>query len=348
MAATILITGATGLVGFRILLAALAAGHNVRYTVRNDPQTVSSNPAVKSLAPSDRLSAVVIPDFTAEGAFDPALDGVTHIIHAGSPVPVPTYDPSPQVYEPTVKIASNLLASALKTPSLQRVVITSSYVVNLGLPVPPTAATYDITPAVPSAATRVPLPSPFPEVFSGVLEAYILAKMVELDNSDKLIQTRSPHFTIAHVIPGYIFGRNEPALDAGMMQAQNSSNNFLMMGMVGGELPFPIHGGFVHLDDVADIHMRVAFPPEPAEAADGIADFGVATPVDYATIFDIVERAFPKAVAAGVFKRGKVPTLSVEYASNVRELLGRELKSFESAVVDVAGQYLEKLGMEKA
>lgn len=105
MAATFLITGASGLIGFRVLLAALAAGHNVRYTVRSDKKAkvVSSNPAVKKLGltTGDRLSPVVIPDFTAHGAFDAALDGVTHIIHAGSPVPVPTFDPTTQVYEPT-------------------------------------------------------------------------------------------------------------------------------------------------------------------------------------------------------------------------------------------------------
>lgn len=105
MAATLLITGASGLIGFRILLAALAAGHNVRYTVRSDEKAkvVSSNPAVKKLGitGSDRLTPVVIPDLTVDGAFDSAVEGVTHIIHAGSPVPVPTFDPTTQVYEPT-------------------------------------------------------------------------------------------------------------------------------------------------------------------------------------------------------------------------------------------------------
>lgn len=108
MAATFLITGASGLIGFRILLAVLAAGHRVRYTVRSEEkaQIVKSNPAVQKLgiATDDRLSAVVIPDFTVEGAFDAALEGVTHVIHAGSPVPMPTFDPRTQVFEPTLVI----------------------------------------------------------------------------------------------------------------------------------------------------------------------------------------------------------------------------------------------------
>ncbi|KAI1496397.1 hypothetical protein F5X99DRAFT_400638 [Biscogniauxia marginata] len=120
----------------------------------------------------------------------------------------------------------------------------------------------------------------------------------------------------------------------------------MMMGMLGAELPMPIHGGFAHIDDVADLHLRVAFLNPKADEP---KDFGISTKVDYATIFDYVEKAFPKAVAAGVFKRGTVPTLPVEYdSSDSEKLLGRKLRSFESAVVDVASQYLEKLGVEKA
>lgn len=230
-----------------------------------------------------------------------------------------------------------LLSSALKTPSVQRVIITSSIVSNLGLAPPPTTVT---------ASTRAPLPSPVSTTFGDVFEGYITGKMVELHDTDTFIKINNPHFTISHVIPGYVFGCNELALDSVMMQTQNSSNNFLMMGMTGNELPFPIHGGFVHIDDLADLHLRVLFLEPESNVTE---DFGVAEKVDYGTIFDHVEKAFPKAVEAGFFKRGKVPTLPINYgSSDVEKLLGRKLKSFNSAVVEVAGQYLEKLGIEKA
>ncbi|KAI1463440.1 putative cinnamoyl-CoA reductase [Daldinia caldariorum] len=339
MAATILITGSTGLIGFSILLAALDAGHNVRYTVRSEEKAkvVSSNPAVQKRAPGERLSPVIIPDLAADGAFDSAVQGITHIIHAGSPVPVPTYDPNTQIYQPTVNISKGLLASALKAPSVKRVIITSSIVANLG-PVPP--------PATVSATTRVPLPNPIPSTFSNVFEAYVMGKIVELRNSDELVETQNPHFTVSHVVPGYVFGRNELVLDADMMHTQNSSNNFLMLGLQGGEPPFPVHGGFAHIDDVADAHLRVAFlDPKPDEPK----DFGIAAKVNYDNIFDYVARAFPKAVEEGIFKKGKIQTIPINYdSSDVEKLLGGKLRTFESAVVDVAAQYLEKLGKEKA
>lgn len=336
----ILITGATGLIGFRILLTALEAGYKVRYTARSEDKanTVSSNPAVQALSPGDCLSAAIIPNFAVDGAFDSAFKNITHVIHAGSPVPVPTYDPTTEVFQPTLRNTANILAAALQTPTVRRVIITSSIVGNLGLLPPPTVV---------SATTRMPLPDPLPQTYDDVFSAYITSKMVELHRTDEFVATRRPHFSVAHVVPGYVFGRNELALDAGMMQQQNSSNNYLLLGMLGGELPFPMHGGFVHIEDLAEIHLRVLFLENTSE---GPADYGVAVKVDYDTIFDHVEAAFPKAVADGVFKRGKVLTLNVEYDSSDTEKLlgGRKLKTFESAVVEVAAQYLEKLVKEKA
>ncbi|KAI0424128.1 putative cinnamoyl-CoA reductase [Xylaria sp. FL1042] len=332
MTALILITGATGLIGFRILLAALEAGHAVRYTARSEEKAlvVASNPSVRKLAPRDRLSPVIIPDLTVDGALDNALQDVTHVIHAGSPVPNSAYDPTTQVFQPTMKM----------TPSVQRVIITSSIVGNLPLGPP------QETPVAVSASTRVPLPNPPPSTFDNLYEAYVFEKIVELHNSDEFVKTNNPHFTVSHVAPAWVFGRNELALDADMMQTQNSSNNLVMMGMVGGEPPLPLHNAFVHVGDVADVHLKVAFlDPQ----ADGPKDFGIANKVDYGTLFDHVEKSFRDAVTAGVFKKGRINSQPIAYDSSAAEqLLGRKFKTFETAVVDVASQYLEKISREKA
>lgn len=229
-------------------------------------------------------------------------------------------------------MSAGLLRSALRSPSVRRVVITSSIVANLNPSPAPSAA-------VASASTRIPPPSPVPKTFGSAMEAYVVAKMVELRDTDQFTRTQSPHFTVSHIMPGHVFGRNELALDTGMMQTQNSSNNFLMVGLVGGTLPFPIHGSFAHIDDVAEIHLRVAL-----EEAYAGKDVGIGTRVDYASVFDHVKDKYPEAVEKGALKKGTIPTLPVEYDSGeAREILGK-LKSFEAAVSDVAAQYLELLG----
>ena len=335
-----LITGATGLIGFHALLAVLTAGYRVRYTARSDAKVtlVSSNPAIQKLSAGDRLSAVIIPDFTVDGAFDAALDGITHIIHVGSPVPLPTVDPVTDIFEPTTKISAGLLASALKSSTLQRIILTSSFVANLDLlPEPSVKAT---------AASRCSLPNSAPASFGSVYEAYVASKLAEINAADVFMATHRPSFSIARIFPGFTFGRNELALDAESMCQQNSTNNFLMMALTGVTVPFPIHTGFAHIADVADLYLRVAlYTPQPGPAQ----DFGIVSPVDYSLTFDYAAKAFPKACADGVFTRGQIPPLPVSYdASATEQMFGITFRSFESAVVDVAAQYLEILGKEKA
>lgn len=233
--------------------------------------------------------------------------------------------------ETRIKNTAGLLQSALQVPSVQRVVLTSSIVANLGLPTQPQTTTV-------SAATRVALPGPLPETFADVMEGYILGKLVEMQNTDNFAKTQKPHFKISYVTPGYVFGRNDLCLDSTMMNTQNSSNNFLMVGLLGGELPFPIHGAFAHIDDVAELHLRVALDEAYANK-----DVGIATKVDYSSIFDCIKDKYPEAVEAGVLKKGTVPTLPVDYDSSDANALLGGLRSFESAVADVASQYLELL-----
>ena len=342
MSTKILITGATGLIGFRVLLAALEAGYSVRFTARSEKkaEVVTSNPAVQNLTPGDRLTSILVPDYTAPGAFDAALKDITHVVHVGSPVPAPQYDPKTDVFDPTVKGVDGLLGSALKTPSVKRVLITSSIVANMApMPDPTVQAT---------ATSRFSLPGPPPDKFTDVFEAYILGKIVEINATDKWIEKHLPHFSVSHVIPGYVFGRNELCLTPEAIKAKNSSNGFLMLALTGGDVAFPIHGAYAHIDDVAEVHLKVTFlDPVAGEPK----DFGIATNIDYASAnaAELVAKKYPKAVEDGVFGKGNILTLPVDYDSSATEqALGLKLRSFDSAVLDVANQYLELLGKPKA
>jgi uncharacterized protein YbjT (DUF2867 family) len=93
----VFITGATGFVGFAVLLEALKANYRVRISVRRASQ-VEELKSHHLIAPfASKLEAVVVPDITAEGAFDAALEGVTYIEHVASPLPKPVYTPYPSV-----------------------------------------------------------------------------------------------------------------------------------------------------------------------------------------------------------------------------------------------------------
>ncbi|PLB50943.1 cinnamyl-alcohol dehydrogenase [Aspergillus steynii IBT 23096] len=333
----VLLTGATGYIGSRVLLEALRSGYHVRISARTPEkaQKVLSNPVIQSLSPGARLTSVVIPDITAQGAFDDALQDITYVIHVGSPVPVPSYDPMTDIYQPTVQGTSNLLSSALKHPSIKRILITSSIVANM-TPIP------DPNVRV-SAASRVPIPPP--TSLSSVFEGYILGKINEINNTDAFVASHSPHFSVAHVIPGYVYGPNVLYPGDNDALVKNSSNGLLIASVTGVAVPVPVHEGFVHIADLADIHLK-ALEYEPREG--GPRAFGACNFADYAATFDIVAKAYPKATAEGVFSKGSMPTLPAPYDSSETEReLGVRFRSFEEAVVDAAGQFLENLGRER-
>ncbi|KAE8394484.1 hypothetical protein BDV23DRAFT_190094 [Aspergillus alliaceus] len=340
MAPLVLLTGATGLVGFRVLLEALKSDYRIRFTARSEEkaQKILSNPAIQALAPGDRLSSIILTDTTVDNAFNAALQGVTYVIHVGSPVAVPGFHPLEQVWHPTVKGTSNLLTSALRVPTIKRIIITSSIVGNMP-PIPDPLTTI-------TAASRIYLPGPAPTSFSNLFEAYALSKIYEANETDAFVEKNKPHFTVARIMPGYVFGRNELALTADAVLNENSSNRYLMASITGKDINFPLHGGYVHIDDLAEVYIKV-LGLEPTPETPG--NFGACVNVDYTGIFDYVEKAFPKAVAEGVFKRGSLGTLPFSYdSSETEKTLGLKFRSFEDALLDTAKQYLEKLGKEFA
>ncbi|PWY77305.1 cinnamoyl-CoA reductase [Aspergillus sclerotioniger CBS 115572] len=336
MAPIILLTGATGLIGFRILIEILkSSAYDVRITTRSQEKadSILANSAIQSLSPGDRLSSIIIPDSTTPNAFDSALKDITYVIYAGSPVPVPGFDATTQIWTPSITGPANLLSTALKYPSIKRIVITSSIVGTLDpIPNPYITAT---------ATTRIHLPA-LPSAFTSIFEAYILAKITELNMTDSFMETKKPHFSVAHIIPGYVFGRDERIYDANTARNNRSSCGMLLRGFTGSGIPSHMHGGFVHIDDLAAVHMKVLeLEPTP----DTPTSFGACTVVDFSRVWEIIEKKFPKAVAEGIFECGSLHTLPIAYDSSETErILGIKLRPFEEAVSDVAMQYLGLMG----
>ncbi|KAB8076074.1 hypothetical protein BDV29DRAFT_155002 [Aspergillus leporis] len=132
MAPLVLITGATGLIGFRVLLDALNKVYNVHFTACSQKKRRKS----------------------FDGAFDVILQGVTYVLHVGNPVSVPDFNPVTQLSEPTLKGTANLHASALKVLEVKRIVITLS--TGASMPWPPDPPTKF------AASSRVHLQDPHP------------------------------------------------------------------------------------------------------------------------------------------------------------------------------------------
>ncbi|KAF2444992.1 aldehyde reductase [Karstenula rhodostoma CBS 690.94] len=119
---TILVTGVNGLIGSYIVGSLLKKGYHVRGAVR-DVEKSSWLLDHFNGTQDAKLDLVSVPDMTIEGCYDDVVKGTSGIIHVASPLS--GADP-----ESTIPIgisaALNALSAAAKTPSITRVVYTSS------------------------------------------------------------------------------------------------------------------------------------------------------------------------------------------------------------------------------
>ncbi|XP_074293904.1 phenylacetaldehyde reductase-like [Silene latifolia] len=65
-------------------------------------------------------------DLLEEGSFDAAISGCHAVFHTASPVIANIHDPQVDVLDPAIKGTPNVLASCTKSPSVTRVIMTSS------------------------------------------------------------------------------------------------------------------------------------------------------------------------------------------------------------------------------
>lgn len=83
----LLITGASGHLGFRTLVLALEGGYRARVTLRELEQVAIIEQA-PILAPYlDSIEYVMVPDITAPDAYTRAIENVDGVLHIASPIP---------------------------------------------------------------------------------------------------------------------------------------------------------------------------------------------------------------------------------------------------------------------
>ena len=82
----VLITGATGLLGFKVLVTALEAGYRARVALRDVNKAGKIQNAKSIQRHINKIEFVEVPIITAADAYIEAIRGVDFIIHCASPV----------------------------------------------------------------------------------------------------------------------------------------------------------------------------------------------------------------------------------------------------------------------
>lgn len=351
----VLITGATGFLGFLTLLELLQSGYRVRAAVRSETKIdkIRAHPLVKPLSQSpDSLSFVVIPDLTVPGAFDSAVEGANYVIHLAAPVPSfsggTTVDPA-QYDKYFVQDAVNatlgiLNSCATTTPagdSVKRVILTSSAVAVI--PFAYLAASPEADYSVKFGPdSRQPTPS---GPFGSEVEAYSAGKTAALNAAEHWIaseqqQGRRAGFDLVTVLSGWTFGRDELVRSAADLRV-SGTNSVLLGLLLGRKSEWPFNGNAVLAADVVRVHVLAL----STEARGGSQTFVTSTPIVWEDAVEVVRSEFAADVEAGRLSiDGKQPTQAIDFdGSKTEEVLGIKFAPFQEAVRQVAGQYLELL-----
>ena len=124
--ATVMVTGATGYVAGWLVKKLLDEGHAVHAAVR-DPNSEAKLRFLNDLATGAPGSIRYFKaDLLSPGSYAEAMAGCELVFHAASPFATAVEDPLKDLVEPAVLGTRNVLEQANRTPSVKRVVVTSS------------------------------------------------------------------------------------------------------------------------------------------------------------------------------------------------------------------------------
>ncbi|MCJ1278761.1 hypothetical protein MMC21_006579 [Puttea exsequens] len=332
----VLVTGATGFIGFRTLIETLKAGYHARAAVRNESGIEKIKAAESTQPYLSQLEFVLVPDILKEDAYYEAVKGVDYIIHLASPTTNPETMTSEESYDklliqPAVQGTMNMIKAAANfSPTTKRIVVTASIVSIIEFP-----EMFMETGKVFAEQSRAPSVS---GPFGGLFPAYGASKVAALNATEEYVRTQKPHFDINHVAPAFVIGKNELAnTRAEVLAGTNGAALGQLLGVAGGPTP----STSVFVNDIAVMHVRALDPKIPG----GELFLGVSEDSNtrWEDAFDIVKKHFPKAVEDGTFPlNGTNPTKRLIFDNKyTKRALGIKFASFEEQVRSVAGHYLE-------
>ena len=350
----VLVTGATGHLGFAILALLLKKGYRTRVASRKlaGAEKLLDLPSLEPYV--DSISCIEVPDFMVEGACDEAVKDVDYIQHIASPIPdggatssdgIGIFDALSEFVNPAVNGNLAILKAAAKAPSVKRIVITSSTEI-LDPPKEEEGATT-------MGPDDVPGPVPLDEV-KGTTNPHFAYRQSKR-HADAAVETfikeqQTPHFDVVSILPSFVQGRNEPVITTHDLLTRPSSNYVMIDQVLGGKSDSPSPVDLVLLDDVALTHVAAMESQKIKNGERFVAAYP--RPVQWEEVDPIEERLFPEEVKTGLLPLGGkhpgAPRAKDGFdSSRTTEVLGVEFHGLEDMVQSLIGQLVELKKKEK-
>ncbi|CAL5423793.1 unnamed protein product [Camellia sinensis] len=127
---TVCVTGASGYIASWLVKLLLQRDYTVRASVRDPCRELDANPRktehLLALDGAKERLHLFKGNLLEEGSFDSVVDGCDGVFHTASPCFITTSDPQAELIDPALKGTINVLGSCAKSPTVKRVVLTSS------------------------------------------------------------------------------------------------------------------------------------------------------------------------------------------------------------------------------
>lgn len=241
--APVLVTGATGYLAGWIVKRLLEVGKTVHAAVR-DPSNKQKIAHLDDMAvnlPGDIKYFKA--DLLDEGSFDQAMQGCDVVMHTASPFTSQVTDPQTDLVDPAVKGTRNVLGSANRADSVQRVVVTSSC-----------ASIYGDAADVAKSPGGVLTESDWNTTSRLDHQAYSFSK-VEAEKAAWEMAEAQERWTFVTINPSLIVG-------PGTAKSQTSESFNLVKQAGDGTFKMGVPKmeiGMVDVRDVAEAHLRAGF-----------------------------------------------------------------------------------------
>lgn len=230
----VLVTGGSGFLAGHCILALLAAGHQVRTTLRSPNREAGLRGALAAAGvdAGERLT-VVTADLTVDAGWADAVAGCRHVLHVASPLSSAAPKHEDELIRPAREGTLRVLRAA-HAAGVERVVLTSSFA----------AIGYG------KRLTRPYAESDWTDASAPGLAAYPKSKTLAERAAWEFVDGQGRGLELAVVNPVGIFG---PLLGPDL-----SASILLVRSMLEGKLPaLPrLTFGVVDVRDVADLHLR--------------------------------------------------------------------------------------------
>jgi nucleoside-diphosphate-sugar epimerase len=258
---TVLVTGGSGFIGSHCILQLLAAGHDVRTTVRNPKREPDVRALLKQggAEPGGRLSFFAA-DLEKDMGWPEAVKGCEYVLHVASPFPpsIPTHED--ELIIPAREGTLRVLRAA-RDAGVKRVVVTSSFAA-IGYGQKPQTAPFNET--------------NWTDPNGDDVRPYVKSKTLAERAAWDFIAKEGRVLELSVVNPVGVLG---PVLGSDF-----STSILIVHRLMDGAMPGcpKLYFGVVDVRDVADLHLRVMTNPAAkgerflAVAGDFVSILGIA------------------------------------------------------------------------